>query len=144
MLVSLSPGEPRQRRKLKPAQRASDLVHHRAADVVSETIGGVDERDVACLVGLQSLILDEPGVVLDQPFGDHHVTHIQVRIQAARDAGENHCAATEPVRQNGRDQRRVDLAHTGFGEDDVAPVERTDIEARVRDVHPLDLAHRAA
>ena len=61
--------------------------------------------------------------MLDHPVGHHDVTDRQRRIEAARHAGENDCAATESVGQQRGDDRGVDLAHPGSREYHVVAVE---------------------
>ena len=100
------------------------------------------------LVGVQTLVLDQSGVMLDHPVGDHDVAHRQRRIQPTRDAGEDHCAAVESVGQHGRYECAIHLAHPRTGDDDVAAVQRSRGEFGVADpddvLKDLDRANNEA
>ena len=78
---------------------------------------------MARLVGADPLVLEYSGVVLDDPVGHDDIADRQRRIKSARHAGENDCAATEPIGQQRGDDRGVDLAHPGSRKYHVVAVE---------------------
>jgi hypothetical protein len=85
---------------------------------VAQSIDFIDDRRVAGLIRADLLVLEDTGIMLDNPVGHHD--------------GENDCAATEPVGQQCGDDRGVDLAHPGPRQHHVVAVENPGDETRVR------------
>ena len=96
------------------------------------------------LVGAQPLVLDHAGIVLHGSVGDHHVADAQGGIEPAGDAREHDQPAAEPVRQERRDQRRVDLADPGADQHHLVAVEPAQVEAGMRHTDRLGVLQRVA
>jgi hypothetical protein len=118
----------------------ADPVEQSSVSRIAEPVGGVEEGDVAGLVGPKRGILDHTRVVLDRSVGDHHITDIQVRIQSTAHPGKDDHGASEPVRQEGGHHGDVDLAHARHSQNCGVPVEFTDAELNIAD--PMGCGHR--
>jgi predicted dithiol-disulfide oxidoreductase (DUF899 family) len=90
------------------------------------------------------LVLEHARVVLNDPVGDDDVADGECGVQATGDPGENDCAATESVGEQGGDERGVDLAHPGAGPHDVMAVDRAGVEVGVRRVLTARLVEHVA
>ena len=87
---------------------------------------------MARLIDLNPLVLDHARVVLNHLVGHDDIADRERRVESARHAGENDCAAAESVGQHRGDQCGVDLAHPGSREDHVMAVKRACGESRMR------------
>jgi hypothetical protein len=84
----------------------------------------MEERQVPSLVDLDPVVVEDAGVVLDEPIGDDDVTNAERRVEAARDPGEDDDPGCGLVEQHRGHGRHGNLPDSALREHDRLAVER--------------------
>ncbi len=109
------------RRQLDAIQSVPDCADQVRGWREAELVSRVEERQVPGLIDVQSVGLEDSGVVLDQAVGNDDIAYPQVGVQSARDTCEN-----DHARLGRQDERRCDhggrdLADARFGKHNRLP-----------------------
>jgi hypothetical protein len=110
----------------KEGEAGQPVLDHRqqaGIGLEAQVIGRVEEREVPGLVHLEAVVVQDPGVVLDEPMGNDHVADPEGRVQAAGDSGEHEGARSRGADQEGGDRAHGHLPDPTLGQDDLMTVE---------------------
>ncbi len=120
-------------REGKAFEALADGVDEFWLDVVAQPIGGVEEGDVARLIGLDGAVLVAACVMLESTVGNDHVANVEFGVEAASDTGEDDHASVEAGCEERCSDGSIDLADPGADQNDVGAV-----KLAVEEVEPAD------